>query len=697
VNNSAVNNSIYLRRRSKIMLPRDSGGEVPPNYVASVMKNVEALGFTFSEPLTRACQNLTLEQLTALYHGLIPDLQRAKGAHRKFKPMYPNFPAQVMAMVEGQLYLNAIVHYLSGGKLFPRTEMKERMPLLDDVTLQVIDLGTEAEFEGLFGQIAASNGSLSEQDKEDLTWFVSTYGDHIERLLPASVPQKENMAFLASLLMKHTAQAEPFIAAFCRTATDVLRLAVALSGGDVSLAAGTKFRTFSRPERRLLLGLLERQENPTEDMLRWKGRWIRLGEKLHAGEAKRQYPRSCQAFDVLRNDLPFSTFNSRVEKALADHDISDAVAVLTPRAGDLARRLDHLLRADPTQQDRVIEAFAGVAAKVSTPVLLQVMKHFETRNDGDALRVFFPKGSLAKAHGEPNDLPLIPSDVCGRVTRTCHDTLIERFRPLASLGRCYVDPALSDYPVPFSQRSASKSFRTIPRGSKLPLLIDGKVLRLFVWWKNGSDRTDIDLSATMFDENFQYVDVVSYYELRCDGGVHSGDIVDAPNGASEFIDITLDRMQERGVRYVAMTLGGYTPQPFCDLPECYAGWMSRSQAESGEIYDPRTVQDRLDLTSDSRIALPLVVDVQDRKLIWCDMALKSNPRFVNNVHANLGGIALTLWSLVHLKKPTLQDLFLLHARARGTMVDIPEAAETVFSVASGTPFRLDEIASQYLQ
>jgi len=125
--------------------------------------------------------------------------------------------------------------------------------------------------------------------------------------------------------------------------------------------------------------------------------------------------------------------------------------------------------------------------------------------------------------------------------------------------------------------------------------------------------------------------------------------------------------------------------------------MSRTAPESGEIYDPRTVQDRLDLSADSRIALPLVVDVRDRTLIWCDMALKSNPRFVNNVHANLGGIALTLWSLVHLRKPTLRDLFLLHARARGTLADTPEGAETVFSVASGTPFRLDEIASQFLQ
>ena len=39
-----VNNSIYLRRRSKIALPAPSGGDAPPvNYLASVVKNVEAL------------------------------------------------------------------------------------------------------------------------------------------------------------------------------------------------------------------------------------------------------------------------------------------------------------------------------------------------------------------------------------------------------------------------------------------------------------------------------------------------------------------------------------------------------------------------------------------------------------------------------------------------------------------------------
>ena len=279
-----VNNSIFLRRRGKIVVPRGAGEALPPHSVASVIKNAEALGFAFSEPLLDACRHLTLEQITQFHQALIADLQQAKGAGKPWQPMYPNFPAGVQALPQRRLRLNAVVHYLSGGKLFPRSDAQERRPLLDSVTLQVIELGAEAEFEELFGQVASANTSLSQQDREDLTWFVTAYGDAIEPLLPARVPHKENGAVLASLLMQHTTQAEAFVASFCRTATDILRLAAALSGGDMSLTAVTKFRAFSHPERRLLLGLLEQAPNAAEDMRRWKKRWLRLGEKLHPGE-----------------------------------------------------------------------------------------------------------------------------------------------------------------------------------------------------------------------------------------------------------------------------------------------------------------------------------------------------------------------------------------------------------------------------
>jgi hypothetical protein len=231
----------------------------------------------------------------------------------------------------------------------------------------------------------------------------------------------------------------------------------------------------------------------------------------------------------------------------------------------------------------------------------------------------------------------------------------------------------------------------------MPLPEGCRILRFFVWWKNGRSRTDIDLSASLFDSEFRYKDVLSYYNLKNFGGAHSGDIVDAPDGASEFIDVELARLTAAGVRYVVMTLHSYTCQPYAELPECFAGWMSRRDADSGEIFEPRTVQDRLDLTAQTMQAIPLIIDVDDRSVIWCDLAVKNVQSLSNNVHANLGGIVAALRSLTDVNKPDLYELFSLHIRARGERVHREEDAEAVFSVAAGTPFRQEEINSGFLR
>jgi len=206
----------------------------------------------------------------------------------------------------------------------------------------------------------------------------------------------------------------------------------------------------------------------------------------------------------------------------------------------------------------------------------------------------------------------------------------------------------------------------------------------------------VDLSAVMFDDKFEYKDVISYYNLKSIGGCHSGDIVDAPKGASEFIDITPEKVLWAGARYVGVIVNSYTTQPYCDLPECFAGWMSRNQPSSGEIYEPKSVHDKFDLTADTQIAIPMMFDLKERTMIWCDFSLRRYPSWHNNVHTNLGGVRLSLMSMLNLNKPSLYDLFRLHGSARGTLVDTESEADTRFSVAEDTPYDIDGICSKFL-
>ena len=91
--------------------------------------------------------------------------------------------------------------------------------------------------------------------------------------------------------------------------------------------------------------------------------------------------------------------------------------------------------------------------------------------------------------------------------------------------------------------------------------------------------------------------------------------------------------------------------------------MARADLASGEVYEPRTVVDRIDIASDTQICLPFVMDLQERRVTWADLGLTSTPRW-NNVRNNLSGVSLMLRALVHTPRPDLETLFDLHARAR---------------------------------
>lgn len=711
--------------------------------LAALLKNIHPLGFTLSVAAQERVARLTADEMKAFYQPFVEGLQGLAGYRIDWKPFYPNFPAQVVELSEAQLYLNALVHYLTN--VVPSFTKEDRPPFEEQVNLKVIELGSLKDFESIFPTIVGSKTSISGDDKYVAQWFVSHYKDDILRLMPEAVPSRETLAVIGAVMLKETTVGQEWLRSKVTTATDVLRLAVAMHGGDVSLAEIStankvarrkeyaahaerwqrymeehpehapgwrvylegqaklqkegaeklKFGKFSRAQRRFVLQLLEGCPNATEDMLRWQIQWVRLGEKLHPGEWAKRFPKTHAAFEAVRGNTSFATFSSSIETALLEGDSRRAIDLLSSRPGDFARRLDHLLRRFPVEASCILDSFALVADKVSTPVLLQVLTHFKHRDQPHDLRIFFPKGQVAKVWGEATTLEPLDVSLCEQATQAITAILTARFAKLPPLGGCYLDPELANFLAPFSQRSASKALRTVARGSRLSLP-EGNTLRFFLWWRNGRERTDIDLSAVIYGGDFVYRDVLSYYELKNYGGHHSGDIVDAPEGAAEFIDLDCAKLLEKGARYVVMSVNSFTSQPYCDLPECFAGWMARQKPDSGEIFEARTVQDRFDLSSDTQICLPLVVDLETRTVVWMDLALKSDPSW-NNVKNNLNGVSLMLRAMMNLEKTTLYDLFAMHIAARGHLVETKEEAEQVFAVHEGlTPFELDIIGSEWM-
>jgi hypothetical protein len=129
------------------------------------------------------------------------------------------------------------------------------------------------------------------------------------------------------------------------------------------------------------------------------------------------------------------------------------------------------------------------------------------------------------------------------------------------------------------------------------------------------------------------------------------------------------------------------------------GWMLRDSANSGEIYEPSTVENRIDLRTPATAVAPMIYDIANSEILWADMTLsvEKSGWYVGNTlpKISMAGRAIERQSWT---RATLQDLFLSHLSARhGVLVATPEEADLVIA-ADGhlSPYDVAKIAGEYL-
>lgn len=681
---------ILLRRRNKLNIKSVLDNQEKDNIgrVFIIMKNINSLGYTLSKELIEYMRWLTDIEQNNIYKELVSCLKEYVGSDKDWTPMYQGFPQQVREMEDWELFVNAIVHYWSFGTLVPEYEKDERLPLFESPELTVIDLGTDEDLDEVMNNLISSKTSLSETDKSDMIWLINNRGVAYTKL-PDVIPFKENVAVICKLILDNTSDVILYkvLHKYLKTATDILRFCVYLSDGDVSLSTPTKFKSFTRKERDLILHLLNGcGHSLEEDMKRNTLPWIRLGEILHPSEDKyEKYLNTYVAFAKLRNNGEIYTFGGIVEELIENGQIIKAVEKLKSRPGELARRLDQLLRKG--YELNVCNAFEEVADKISIPVLLQVREHFKYRNEKNNVRVFFPKGSLSKVYVKENELEHISDIYCNKIVLICEKAIMKQFEEKESLGKVYIDDSIKGFCVPQSQRSASKSLKNITRGSRFKIKDDANFIRLGIHWMNeiynGMEcRTDIDLSCSFLDENFGHVEHVSWTHLRNDYSVHSGDLTSAPRssgGSAEFIDIDINKAKDKGVKYAAIQIYGYTRTKFCDLDDMVFNWQECVDDNYGDIFEPSRVQQSINLGFDSDCGIPVVFDLENREVIWCDLGLTTRTSFPRQIESNIRGLSATVMGICQSHKPQMYELSVLNAMARGTIVKDRNEADVIFS------------------
>ncbi|MFC2546426.1 MAG: hypothetical protein ACFNX4_06215, partial [Actinomyces oris] len=432
--------------------------------------------------------------------------------------------------------------------------------------------------------------------------------------------------------------------------------------------------------------------------------WKRLARHLRPGDYARRFPRATKLLHQVASGDAEAGFTSRLEEALARRDVDGALSLLSTRPGVFARRLNHLLRlcVDEAARERVVAQFARVAPEVSLPVLVRLWEYFSSPGpDTLPWRVVAIKAATGtKTTLIPSTRRPGPADAA--VVRAVEEALRQRKR----LGRIAVDQGMYEgYTAPVGLRSASPGMRTAGRGTRLPLP-EGETIRFFLHWRDLPEpppdapgpagpaaaedrdtRVDLDLSAFFVSEDFTRTEQIAYYNLRSTAAVHSGDLTSAPDGAAEFIDVTLADALRQGWRYVVMTVHSFSHHRLSEVPECWAGAMARgADPQSGEVFEASTVMQRLDLVSSTFNATPFVIDLAERRLIWWDLPVGVGEHQVANLDRSSNRVLAHLLDLLEGRRMPLAHLLGLLA---DVVVEDPDEAELVFGEGGILPWQTE--------
>ncbi|MER5989038.1 TerD family protein [Streptomyces sp. NPDC001787] len=505
--------------------------------------------------------------------------------------------------------------------------------------------GADDEVTALYLALAGSTTPLGEDGLRDLGALAGHCADGPQ---PEAIPVREARAVIN--LARLGAGADLLL----DTVTDVLRLACALSDGDVSLVEPTRFRSLSRPVRRALIAGLDAvvAAAPAKlaDVTAHREAFKRLGERLHPHEYPGR-PHAADVFAVARGEKEARSFDSHVEELLGRNDVTGAVRLLTAAPGKLFRSLDRLLRVCRTQDERdaVVAAAGQVAPQVSGRVLLSVREHFHNRARETGDRRVFVNG-LGRAWVTADTRLPVPAPERERLTAVLDTETRSR---LPEPEHLLIDPGILDVALPLSGRATATGLGVLPRGSLSP--VDGELLRFFVHWKQTEHRTDYDLSALMLDASYATVSWLSYTALSDVGGAHSGDITDAPDGASEFIDLRLDAV--RGT-FIVPQVNIYAGEGFEVVEESFFGFMLRDAEQRGRPFEPRTVRMKSELRGPGRVALPLVfLRGSDGRWYakWLHLYLRGAPH-ANRVEGNRVSVATLVRGIVERDHLTVRYL-----------------------------------------
>lgn len=446
--------------------PINTQVRVSKNILATIVANLVYYGFTLSKEAFNVLETLDETAVKGWWKRLEPAIKEYTGDSKNMDKfvVYKNFPQEVLDMSQTQYWFNQICMYWGVPNELFTEEVQYRESLMEKMNLKTLHLVKRDSIQNLLNTLLNSPAKWT-PIQYDSVYLLVTQEDLDMDI--TKIPFKENMMNLVSAIFKEGIDIK------LKSATDILRLAIGLSGGDVSFVTDTKFKSFSRNERKQLLAMMELSTSLSEDMMRYKSKWKRFMYALHPGDYANHFPKVCEAYNALYNGK-IVTFNSQVESGILNK-LESVLDLLKTRPGEFMRRLNKVIS---VFDKKGADAFISILDKLTVAQLLKIEKYVESANVR-AYSTIAPRGNWTK-------LQVIESRA--KMSISTKNLLLSRIRAEVSARvAAIVDTVnLQDSANFVKLQTSGSELASYGRGTKFPIPDNVKFIRTASYWENKS-------------------------------------------------------------------------------------------------------------------------------------------------------------------------------------------------------------------
>lgn len=638
------------------------GTRASTQLLGTFLSNMAYYGYVPSTHVMNFLRNADDAQLKALWTKLEAALKANSGEGRNLggHVVYKNFPKEVLDMSQSEYWIKQILMYIGlPNDLFTQDEVA-RDALFETVTMKVLHAATDSTAYDIFQSLLTLPNRWTDTQTEHAQYLLTVFGKSLPiKLDMDTIGFKENGITVIVFAMANGI----VLNVNMTTATDALRLAVGLSGGNPSLREPYKFKKFKRSERRVLLSYIDSAKNLEDDLAMRQGDFKKLFMVLHPGDFA--FANVKATYDKM--------YKGQVKSFAAKVDLSvlSDLNLLSTRPGEFLRRFHAVYS---IFQKEAVDTFIKLLPKLSTQQLVKFRKYLDTINTRKQL-VYPPRGNWTKLKIFPNSKKPISAAHVAQLDAAIGNVLTTRLVELFPEG---IDLDITAEYVKL--QTNDQKLASYGRGTAFPIPKNIKFIRAASYWgaKDSAKRgvnTWMDNGFNFFADNWSPMGTICWNQTNWGkSAAFSGDPTNSKTDdgkACQVIDLYLDELRKNGVRYAVWNILSYNNVPFDSVDDIFASLQWGEDAFSGKIYEPSRAQMEFRVTGPNKTKYIAYIDLLKNELVYMDANFAGE---VGSARSNEGKLVETMPAFLEYLNtlPSVYDLF-KSAKVGATTVTFSDA------------------------